>query len=252
MHVRAHERAIRVIVLEEGNHSRRDRNDLLRRDIHQVHITRRNLEEVAVLTDRHLADEVILFVDLGVGLGDDLALLLVSGEVLDLVAHPAVLHHAIRGLDEPELVHAGVGRKGVDQADVRAFGSLDRADPSVMGGMNVTDLEARTLAVQTAGPEGGEAALVRHLRQRVDLIHELRELRAGEEVADDRGEGLRVDQLLGSDRVDALVVHRHAFPHQALGAAEADAALVGEKFPDGADAAGAEVVDVIDDSDALL
>ena len=50
--------------------------------------------------------------------------------------------------------------KRVDQADVRAFRRLDRADPAVVGRMHVADLEARALARQTAGPERREAALV--------------------------------------------------------------------------------------------
>jgi hypothetical protein len=44
----------------------------------------------------------------------------------------------------------------------------------------------------------------------------------------------------------------HALLHQALGAGEAHAALVGEKFTDGPHAAGAEVVDVVDHAFALL
>ena len=91
LHVRTHERAIRVVVLEERNHAGGDRDDLLRRDVHQVDLAGGDLEEVAVLADGDLADEVVLVVDLGVGLGDDLALFLVGGEVLDLVGDAAVL-----------------------------------------------------------------------------------------------------------------------------------------------------------------
>ncbi len=166
------------------------------RDVHVVDLGGADLEELAVLADGDLADEVALVVDLGVGLGDDLGLLLVGGEVVDLVGGAAVLDRAVGRLDEAELVHAGVGREGVDEADVRALGRLDRADAAVVRRMDVADLEARALAVEAARPEGGEAALVRHLGQRVDLVHELRELAAGEEVADDGRQRLRVDQLL--------------------------------------------------------
>ena len=92
LHVRAHERAVGVVVLEERDHAGGDRDHLLR--------ARRpcsrprealDLEELAVLADGDLADEVALVVDLGVGLGDDLGLLLVGGEVVDLVGGAAVL-----------------------------------------------------------------------------------------------------------------------------------------------------------------
>ena len=167
------------------------------------------------------------------------------------VARPS-LTDAVGRLDEAELVDAGVGGEGVDQTDVRTFGGLDRADAAVVRRMHVADFEARALAVETARPERGQAALVRHFGQRVDLIHELGQLAAREEVADDRRQRLRVDQLLGRDRVDALVVHRHALADQTLGAGQAHAALVGQELADGADAAGAEVIDVVNDAFALL
>ena len=62
----------------------------------------------------------------------------------------------------------------------------------------------------------------------------------------DRAERLRVDQLLRRHAVDVDVEQRHALFHQTLGAGETDAALVGEQFADGADAAAAEMIDVIE------
>ena len=84
---------------------------------------------------------------------------------------------AIRRLDEAELVDARVGGERGDQADVRTFRRLDRADAAVVRRMHVAHLEAGALARQTAGAERREAALVRDLGQRVGLVHELRELR---------------------------------------------------------------------------
>ena len=40
--------------------------------------------------------------------------------------------------------------------------------------------------------------------------------------------------------------------HETLGAGEAHAALVGQQFTHGTDAAGAEVIDIVDDALALL
>ena len=54
LHVRAHQRAVRVIVLEERNQSRRDRDKLLRRDVHVVDLRRLHFEEVAAITNRDL------------------------------------------------------------------------------------------------------------------------------------------------------------------------------------------------------
>ena len=91
LHVRAHQRAIGVVVLEERDHAGGDRDHLLGRDVHVMDLGGGDFEELAVLADGDLADEVALVVDLGVGLGDDLGLFLVGGQVVDLVGGAAVL-----------------------------------------------------------------------------------------------------------------------------------------------------------------
>src|SRR3546814_12801899 len=62
--------------------------------------------------------------------------------------------------DEAVFVDARKGREAVDQADVRAFRRLDRADAAIVGRVNVADLEARAFAGQAARPERRHAALV--------------------------------------------------------------------------------------------
>src|SRR6185503_4668357 len=114
------------------------------------------------------------------------------------------------------------------------------------------DFESGAIAGKTAGPEGGEAAFVGQFGQRIDLVHELAELRPAEEIADDGGERLGIDELLGRHRFEALIEERHAFLDEAFGAGEADAALIGEEFAHGPDAAAAEVIDVVGAALALL
>ena len=112
--------------------------------------------------------------------------------------------------------------------------------------MNVADFEASAVAVEASGPEGGETTLVRQLGERVDLVHQLRQLAAGEELADRVAEGLRVDELLRGDRVDALVVLVDAGLDRLDDVLETGAALVGEKLADIAHAARTKVIDVVD------
>ena len=63
------------------------------------------------------------------------------------------LDAAVRRLDEAVLVDARERRERRDEADVRTFRRLDRADATVVGRVNVADLEARALAREAAGPE---------------------------------------------------------------------------------------------------
>ena len=87
---------------------------------------------------------------------------------------------------------------------------------------------------------------MRQLGQRVDLVHQLGQLAAGEELADRIAEGLRVDELLRGDRVDALVVFVDAGLDRLDDVLETGAALVGEELADIAHATGTKVIDVVD------
>src|SRR5690606_6435153 len=122
---------------------------------------------------------------------------------------------------------------------------------AVVRRVDVADLEARALARETARPERGETTLVRDLRQRVRLVHELRELRAAEVLLHHRGDGLRVDEVVRHARVD-LLRHAHALLDGALHANQTDAVLVLHQLADRADAAVAEVVDVVDRAATVL
>ena len=87
-------------------------------------------------------------------------------------------------------------------------------------------------------------------RQRVHLVHELRQLRRSEELLDRGHDRADVDQRLRRDRLDVL--GGHALTHDALHAAEADADLVLDQLADRADAAVGEVVLVVEAVAGLL
>ena len=114
--------------------------------------------------------------------------------------------------------------------------------------MHVADFESGALAGQTAWSKSRETALVRDLRQRVGLIHELRKLAGTEELADGGHHRLGVHQVVRHGRRHFLV-HRHLFFDGALHAHQADAELVFEQLAHRANAAVAQVIDVVDRAD---
>ena len=82
MHVGTHERAVRIVVFEEGNQSRSDRNQLLRTDVHEVDPIALDRDEVAARSsDDPLVDQRTLLVDRRIGLRDDVLLLFPCREV---------------------------------------------------------------------------------------------------------------------------------------------------------------------------
>ena len=151
---------------------------------------------------------------------------------------------------KPVLVHLGISGQRVDQADVRAFRRLDRADAAVMRRVHVAYFEAGTLAGQTARTQRREATLMCHLAQRIGLVHELAELAGPKEFAHGRGRRLGVDQVVRHDRVD--IDGAHALADRPLHAQQADAVLVLHQLADGTNAAVAEIVDVVDLAAAVL
>ncbi len=116
--------------------------------------------------------------------------------------------------------------------------------------MHVADFEAGALTGETTGPKGGEATLVRDLREGVGLVHELRELRGAEELTNRGHDWLGVDEVV-RHRGRHLLIDRHLFLDGALHTDETDAELVLHQLTDGANAAVAKVIDVIDRADAL-
>src|SRR3954447_22467889 len=246
LHVRAHQGAVGVVVLEERDHRGRDRGHLTRRDVHVVDVLGSEVVDLTALgADQDpLLGEAALRVERAVGLRDDEAVLLVGGQVVDLVGDLAVLDLAVRRLDEPEGVHPAEGGQRADQADVRALRGLDRAHPAVVARVHVADLHARALTGQTARAQRRQATLVGQTRERVGLVHELRELAGAEELLDGGDDRPDVDQGLRRDRLDVL--GRHPLADHALHAGEADPDLVLDQLAHGAQPAVAEVVDVVD------
>ena len=245
LHVRAHQRAVGVVVLEERNERGGDRHELFRRHVHVVDVGRRREREVSTLTRQHeIVDERAVGIELGIGLRDDGVFFAVGVEPDDFTGDPAVLHHAVRGLDEAEIVHAGVAGERRDQADVRAFRRLDGAHATVLRVVHVSHFEAGTLTREAARSEGRQTTLVRQFGERIGLVHELRELRRTEERLNDGGYGTRIHEIVERDLL-GIGVDRHALLDQSRHARETNGELVGDQLTHRADTAVAQLIDIV-------
>ncbi len=149
-----------------------------------------------------------------VRLGDDVVLFFVGSHVHDFVRDLAVLHTAIWALDETELIDASERAECTDKTDVRTFRSLNRAHTAVVREVDVADFEARALTGQTTRSESRETAAVGKTRQRVDLVHELRQLRRSKELLDGSHDRANVDEGLRCDCFSVL--SGHALANDAL------------------------------------
>src|SRR5882762_5374 len=290
LHVGTHQRAVGVVVFEEWNQARRNRDQLFRRNVDVVHFLALFQDEVSGLPAvDQLGRDAAALIEGGVGLRDDVAVLFPCREVetvgvegnlaaleflvdrFDFVAfddfarlefaftsvddkrvidHAPAFDLAVGRFDEAELVDPRVARKRADQTNVRAFRRLNRADAAIVRRMDVADLESGALARQPARPESGQAALVGDFAERIGLIHELRKLRTAEKFADRGHNRLGVDQIVRQGGGHFLV-HRHLFLDGALHADQADAELVLEELAHRAHAAIAQMIDVVHRADVL-
>ena len=115
--------------------------------------------------------------------------------------------------------------------------------------VHVTHFKARAFATQAARSERRQSSFMRQLRQRIVLIHKLRQLRRAEELFHCRDHRSNVDQNLRRD--DVGVLDRHAFADDALHSRQADPVLILKKFADRADTSIAEVINVVGKSDPV-
>ena len=115
--------------------------------------------------------------------------------------------------------------------------------------VNVSDIERCTVAAQPSGTECGETALVRKLCERVILIHELRQRRRSEELAYCSYNGADIDERLRSERF--VVLNGHSLLDDLIHTGKTDSELILEKLSDAAQAAVAEMVDIVGGTDAV-
>src|SRR4029077_639439 len=162
----------------------------------------------------------------------------------------AGLDLTVRRFDEAVIIDARKAAQRADQADVRTFRSFDRADTAIGCRVNVAYFKACTFTREAARPKSRKTPLVRNFAQGIRLVHKLAQLRTAEELANRSHNRLGVHQVVRHRRRH-LLVHAHLFLDGAFHADEADTELVFEKFANRADAAIAEMVDVIHYADVL-
>ncbi len=246
LHVRAHQGAVGVVVFQEGDHGRRDGHHHLGGHVDVVHVRPVHRDDlVAAAAGDTVVEQIALLIGGLGGLGHGVLVLYVGGHVDHLVGDPPrlLVDLAEGGLQEAEAVHPGVGGHIGDQSDVGTFGGLDGAQAAIVGIVDVADLEGGPVTAQTAGAQSGHTALVGQLRQGVGLVHELAQGAGAKELLDGRGDGPDIDEALGGDNIQVL--DGHALPNDTLHAGKADAELVLEQLAHAAQAAVAQMVDVV-------
>ena len=98
-----------------------------------------------------LMNEMSFFVQRLVGLCYMVIILFISGHIYNLICYTRILRICfvdltVRCLDKSVLIDSCIRCKGVDQTDVRTFRGLNRAHSSVMGVMDISNLESGSVS----------------------------------------------------------------------------------------------------------
>ena len=166
LHVRAHQGTVCVVVFEERDHCGRygdhhagayvDIIDSLAVYLHDL---------VAVTAGDTLIYKAAVFVTRLGRRSDNEVILHIGCQVIYLIGDAAAaLFDLLERCDkEAVLICSCVGGKIGDQSDVRAFGSLYRAQAAIVAVVNVADIEGGSLTAQSAGAECRHTALMSEL-----------------------------------------------------------------------------------------
>ena len=248
LHVGAHQGTVGIVVLQEGDHSGSNGNHHLGGNIHVVHLVAGDLLDAVAVPDGNLfVDKMAVFIQRLIGLRHDVFIFHIGGHILDGIQHLAggLIYRAVGGLHKAVLIDAGKGGKVRDQTNVGTFRGLDGAHAAVVAVMHIADLKSGTVTTEAAGAQGGKTALVGQLGQGVGLVHELAQGGGTKEFLDRCHNGTAVDDGLQGDGFNILGLCGHSLPNDALHAGKADAELVLQQLAHAADAAVAQVVDII-------
>ena len=244
LHVRTHQCTVGVIVFQERDQGRTDGYHLLGGYVHVVNLVAAEQAGFAFATaGNQIFYEVAVFIQVGVRLSDNVVAFFDSRQVVNFVSNHTVGHFTIRRLKEAIFVGLRVHGQGVNQTDVRTFRRFDRTYATVVGRVYISNFEACALTGQTAWAECGDTTFVRNLRQRVVLVHKLRQLAGTKELFHCCGNRLGVDHILRHQGIQ--IAKRQTLFHRTLYTYQANAELVFRHFANGTDTTVAEVVDIV-------
>ena len=244
LHVGTHQGAVGIVMLQKRNQRSGHRYHLTGGHVHILHAVGRGHNGFAFFTTSYqVAGEHAVFIQRGIGLGNHIAAFFNGRQIIDFIAHLAICYTAVRRFQETVFIGARIHRQRIDQADVRAFRSFNRAHAAIMSGVHVAHLKAGALTGQTARTQGRYAAFVGDFGKRIGLIHKLAQLAGAEKFFNGGGNRFGINQIM-RHQVFRFCLVQTLF-HRALNTRQAAAELVFSELAHRAHTTVAQMVDVV-------
>ena len=109
LHVRTHQRAVRIIMLQERHQGGGNGHDLRWRHVHVLNALGTNQNGLAFFAGRHqVTRQLIVFVQCRIGLGNHILAFFDGGQIVDLIGNLAVCDATVRCFDKAVFVQAGI------------------------------------------------------------------------------------------------------------------------------------------------
>ena len=110
LHVRTHQRTVRVIVFQERNQRSSDRNQLLRRNVDEIDFFRMSkFKFTGFAAGNQVIFKMAVIFNLGIGLGNFELAFFIGGQIDNFIGNHAVDNLAVRAFDKAVFVNAGIG-----------------------------------------------------------------------------------------------------------------------------------------------
>ena len=216
----------------------------MRGDIHEIHLFHGAIRRISFdASGNHRTDKISVGIALYSRVGDLVLLFFQGVKPHRFFPHFPVMNFEVRGFKKSKIIYAREVREIIDEADVRALRRLDRADPSVVGRMDVAHLETRALARQASGAQRRKPAFMLQFRQGIHLVHKLRKLGRGEKFFYNRQDRTEVDELRGDHSL--AVVCGHSVLHNTAQAGKPYPEPPLEKLSDRLQSAISQMIDVV-------
>ena len=164
------------------------------RHIDVVHLVRKGHGGfVQVTSCHHVINQFTLFIKCDIRLGNHVLTFFNGRQVFNITRHYTIDHFTIWCFQKTVIIGTRIHSQRVNQPDIWAFRRFDRADTAVMRRMHIAHLKTSAFASQAAWAQGRNTALMGDFRQRIVLIHKLRQLRTTKKLLDGSRYRLGID-----------------------------------------------------------
>ena len=137
----------------------------------------------------------------------------------------------IRSFDKAKSVDTAKRRQRANQTDIRTFRRLNRTHTAIVRMVNVADFKAGAFTTQNAWAQGAETTFMRQFRQRISLVHKLRQLAGTKKFFNCRHNRANINQSLRINSFDLL--NGHTLFNNPFHTRKTDTELILQEFADG-------------------